>query len=219
MHILKFVLFFPLFACLSFRGEAQAPADGAQTVASEVASALIAQSPEAKVNLQERPSVPVGPDYRIGPGDILRVSVWEEPQFTTSSIVVRPDGKISIPLVSDLAIAGTTPEQAEKLLGDQLAKFVKHPRVTLIVEEIHSRIVYITGEVQHPGAYPLIGPMNVVQLIARSGGPTEFAKKKDVYVLHQDSGPRTKVNYQMVLEGKHLEENIGLIPGDTVVVP
>jgi len=171
------------------------------------------------VNLQERPAVPVGPDYRIGPGDVVRVSVWEEPQFTTSAIVVRPDGKISIPLVSDLAIAGDTPEQAEKLLSDQLTRFIKHPRVTLIVEEIHSRIVYITGEVQHPGAYPLIGPMNVVQLIARSGGPTEFAKKKDVYVLHQDIGPRTRVNYQLVLEGKHLEENIGLVPGDTVVVP
>jgi polysaccharide export outer membrane protein len=178
-----------------------------------------AQAPEGKPNLQERPETPVGPDYRIGPGDVLRVSVWEEPQLTANAIVVRPDGKISIPLVSDLMVAGMTPAAAEKLLTDGLVKFVKHPRVTIIVEEIHSRIVYVTGEVQHPGAYPMVGPMNVVQLISRAGGTTEFAKKKDVYVLHQDSGPRTKVNYQLVLEGKHLEENIGLAPGDTVVVP
>jgi polysaccharide export outer membrane protein len=177
------------------------------------------QAPEGKLNLQERPATPVGPDYRIGPGDVLRVSVWEEPQLTTNAIVVRPDGKISIPLVSDLMVAGLTPQSAEKLLTEELVKFVKHPRVTIIVEEIHSRIVYVTGEVQHPGAYPMIGPMNVVQLISRAGGTTEFAKKKEVYVLHQDSGPRTKVNYQLVLEGKHLEENIGLEPGDTVVVP
>jgi polysaccharide export outer membrane protein len=171
------------------------------------------------VNLQERPATPVGPDFRIGPGDVLRVSVWEEPQITTSSIVVRPDGKISIPLVSDVMVAGMTPETAEKLLTDDLVKFVKHPRVTVIVEEIHSRIVYVTGEVQRPGAYPMVGSMNVVQLISRAGGTTEFAKKKDVYVLHQDSSQRIKVNYQLVLEGKHLEENIGLSPGDTVVVP
>jgi polysaccharide export outer membrane protein len=179
-----------------------------------------AAKPDAgKPNLQVRPATPVGPDYRIGPGDVLRVSVWEEPQFTTNAIVVRPDGKISIPLVSDVAVAGMTPESAGKLLTDELTRFVKHPRVTLIVEEIHSQIVYVTGEVQHPGAYPMVGPMNVVQLISRAGGTTEFAKKKDVYVLHPDSSPRTKVNYQQVLEGKRLEENIGLVPGDTVVVP
>ena len=91
--------------------------------------------------------------------------------------------------------------------------------MTVIVEEIHSRIVYITGEVQHPGAYPLLGPQNVVQLIARAGGTTDFAKKKAVYVLRQDGGARVKVNYQMLLAGKHEEENIGLNPGDTVVVP
>lgn len=171
-----------------------------------------------QVGLQDRSAVPHGADYRIGAGDLLRISVWEEPEFATTA-VVRSDGKISIPLVSDLPVDGITPEAAQALLAAQLTKFVKHPRVTVIVEEIHSRIVYVTGEVQHPGAYPLIAPMNVVQVIARAGGPTEYAKKKDIYVLHQDGGPRVKVNYQLVLEGRHLEENIGLIPGDTVVVP
>lgn len=208
--------FFPVFATALLGGLIGAPMlRGAASNQTEAPS----QSGQSAPNLQQRPAAPVGPDYRIGPGDVLRVSVWEEPQITTSAIVVRPDGKISIPLVSDARVAGLTPEAAEKLLTDDLAQFVKRPRVTVLVEEIHSRIVYVTGEVQHPGAYPLIGPMNVVQLVTRAGGTTEYAKKKDVYVLHQDSSPRTKINYQAVLEGKHLEENIGLAPGDTVVVP
>ena len=170
------------------------------------------------ISLQSRPSIATGPDYRIGAGDVLRISVWEEPQLTTSA-VVRPDGKISMPLLPGVAVAGLSPESAQRLLTEQLAKFVKQPRVTVIIEEIHSRIVYVTGEVQHPGAYPLINQMNVVQLIARAGGVTDYAKKKKVYVLHPDSGLKTKVNYQMVLAGRHLEGNIQLSPGDTVVVP
>ncbi len=213
---MRTLFLFPLLACWMAGGPPSSPPSGLLSLSQTEATT---QAPEGKLNLQERPATPVGPDYRIGPGDVLRVSVWEEPQLTTNAIVVRPDGKISIPLVSDLMVAGLTPQSAEKLLTEELVKFVKHPRVTIIVEEIHSRIVYVTGEVQHPGAYPMIGPMNVVQLISRAGGTTEFAKKKEVYVLHQDSGPRTKVNYQLVLEGKHLEENIGLEPGDTVVVP
>jgi polysaccharide export outer membrane protein len=221
MSIRRSALLFPLLAYLMIGGEFQAPADSlhlAPPVLPLIAAIDPSQVLEPQVALQSRPAVPVSADYRIGPGDILRISVWEEPQFTTSA-VVRPDGKISIPLISELSIAGLTPEAAQTLLATQLERLVKHPRVTVIVEEIHSRIVYVTGEIQHPGAYPLIGPMNVVQLIARAGGPTEYAKKKEVYVLHQDGGPRIKVNYQMVLAGKHLEENIGLTPGDTVVVP
>jgi polysaccharide biosynthesis/export protein len=213
---MRFLNIFPFLAFWMASGLFASPLGGSHPASGNDAAAQVG---DGKVNLQERPATPLGPDYRIGPGDILRVSVWEEPQITTSAIVVRPDGKISIPLVSEVTVAGMTPQGAEKLLTDDLVKFVKYPRVTIIVEEIHSRIVYVTGEVQHPGAYPMIGSMNVVQLLSRAGGTTEFAKKKAVYVLHQDSSPRTRVNYQMVLEGKHLEENIGLSPGDTVVVP
>jgi len=163
-------------------------------------------------------NIPVDQDYRIGFGDVLRVSVWEEPQLTTSA-VVRPDGKISLPLISDVSLAGRSPQEAETFLTTVFTKFLKHPRVSVVVEEIHSRLVYITGEVQHPGGYALIGKMNVLQLIARAGGPTEFAKKKQIYVLQDEHKRKQPVNYQMVLAGKHLEENIELSPGDTVVVP
>ena len=159
-----------------------------------------------------------GSSYRIGVGDVLHVSVWEEPQFTESA-VVRPDGIISIPLVSEVVVAGLTPESAETMLTARLEKFVRKPRVTVIVQEIHSRMVYITGEVQRPGAYPLIDTMNVVQLVSRSGGLTDFAKSKQVYVLREASGARIKVDYRKLLKGRSPEQNVELVPGDTVVVP
>jgi polysaccharide export outer membrane protein len=182
-----------------------------------------AQSASAEPNVAQKtlspgPPAPVALNYVIGPGDVLQISVWQEPQLT-ESVMVRPDGKISMPLIPDIALSGLTPHQAEEMLRGKLLGLVKHPRVTVIVQEIHSRLVYITGEVQHPGAYPLISSMNVIQLIAHAGGPTEFAKKKAVYVLHPDNRERTRVNYQKVLQGQHLEDNVQLIPGDTVVVP
>jgi polysaccharide export outer membrane protein len=181
------------------------------------------QSTSAEPNVAQKPlspraPVPLASDYVIGPGDVLQISVWQEPQFT-ESVVVRPDGNISMPLVPDIPLTGLTPHEAEETLAQKLLSLVKHPRVSVIVQEIHSRLVYITGEVQHPGAYPMISSINVIQLIAHAGGPTEFAKKKAVYVLHPDKRERTRVDYQKLLQGQHLEENVQLIPGDTVVVP
>lgn len=156
--------------------------------------------------------------YKIGVGDVLHIAVWEEPQFTELA-VVRPDGMISIPLVSEVAVSGLTPESAETVLTARLEKFVHKPRVTVVVQEIHSRMVYITGEVQRPGAYPLIDTMNVVQLVSRSGGLTDFAKSKQVYVLRAGNGARIKVDYRKLLKGQSPEMNLELVPGDTVVVP
>jgi polysaccharide export outer membrane protein len=193
------------------------PGQNQPAVAGEVQSASAAPNVSQKT-LTTRGAVSVAPDYVIGAGDVLQISVWQEPQFEESA-VVRPDGKISLPLVPDIPLTGLSPHEAEETLAQKLSGLVKHPRVTVIVEEIHSRLVYITGEVQHPGAYPMISSMNVIQLIAHAGGPTEFAKKKAVYVLHPDNRARTRVDYQKVLQGQHLEENVQLIPGDTVVVP
>jgi len=216
MRFLMAVVLLTLLGLFPVRGESQTSAGDPSQVASTANGTP--RTVTSQATLQTRSATPIAPDYRIGAGDLLRVSVFEEPQFTTSAMV-RPDGKISIPLISDLPVAGLTPEDAQRVLVNQLSRFVRRPRVTVIVEEIHSRVVYVTGEVQHPGAYPLLNPMNVVQLIARAGGTTESAKKKEVYVLHQDGGARVKVNYQMLLAGKHEEENLGLSPGDTVVVP
>jgi polysaccharide export outer membrane protein len=156
--------------------------------------------------------------YKIGVGDVLHITVWEEPQLTETA-VVRPDGKVSMPLVTEVDVAGLTPEGAQEVLTDRLNKFVHKPRVTVTVQEIHSRMVYITGEVQRPGAYPLMDAINVVQLVARSGGLTDFAKQKQVYVLRAGNSARVNVNYEKVLKGQAPQQNVELAPGDTVVVP
>ena len=156
--------------------------------------------------------------YKIGVGDVLHITVWEEPQLTETA-VVRPDGKVSMPLVTEVDVSGLTPEGAQEVLTERLNKFVHKPRVTVTVQEIHSRMVYITGEVQRPGAYPLMDAINVVQLVARSGGLTDFAKQKQVYVLRAGNSARVNVNYEKVLKGQAPQQNVELAPGDTVVVP
>jgi polysaccharide biosynthesis/export protein len=157
-------------------------------------------------------------EYVLGTGDVIHISVWNEPQLTVTA-TVRPDGKISMPLLYDVSVAGQTPDGLEKALTDMLTRYVHKPRVTVTVQEIHSRMVFITGEVQRPGAYPLVASMNVVQLIARSGGLTDFAKQKKIYVLRADKTTRVDVNYGKVLKGQAADQNVDLAPGDTVVVP
>jgi polysaccharide export outer membrane protein len=186
--------------------------------AQEIASAKPGMDTRDAKNAELKAPSAGGPSYRIGVGDVLQVSVWEEPQFTESA-VVRPDGMISIPLVSEVVVAGLTPESAQTMLAARLEKFLHKPRVTVIVQEIHSRMVYITGEVQRPGAYPLTDTMNVVQLVSRSGGLTDFARSKQVYVLRAGSGAKVKVDYRRLLKGQSPEQNVELTPGDTVVVP
>jgi polysaccharide export outer membrane protein len=186
--------------------------------AQDIASAKPGTDPTDAKNAELKAPSAGGPSYKIGVGDVLQVSVWEEPQFTESA-VVRPDGMISIPLVSEAVVAGLTPESAQTMLAARLERFLHKPRVTVIVQEIHSRMVYITGEVQRPGAYPLIDTMNVVQLVSRSGGLTDFARSKQVYVLRAGSGARVKVDYRRLLKGQSPEQNVELTPGDTVVVP
>ena len=186
--------------------------------AQDVATGKTEPSSVGGKNSETRPAKDGGAPYRIGVGDLLHISVWEEPQFT-EAVVVRPDGMISMPLVSEVTVAGLTPESAETELTARLEKYVHKPRVTVIVQEIRSRMVYITGEVQRPGAYPLIDTMNVVQLVARSGGLTDFAKKNQVYVLRAGNSKKVKVDYRKVLKGQLPEQNVDLAPGDTVVVP
>jgi polysaccharide export outer membrane protein len=180
----------------------------------EAQAAAVSAEPQATV------SSAASQNYVIGPGDILQISVWQEPQFD-EKVEVRPDGKISLPLVSDVHVAGMTPPSAQAKIADVLQTFVKHPRVSVIVTEVHSRMVYVIGEVQHPGPYPMVGPINVGQLIASAGGTTKNAHKKQVYVLRQGSHTKIHVNYQNILDGKRkgLEQNVQLNSGDTVVVP
>jgi polysaccharide biosynthesis/export protein len=159
-------------------------------------------------------------DYRIGPQDMVRVDVWKEPEISRT-IPVRPDGKISLPLLNDVQAAGLTAIQLGNAIRDGLTKYLNNPQVTVTVTEINSRRVYITGEVNRPGAIPLLPDMTVLQALSSAGGFTQFSKLKGIYVLRNEGGKQTKLpfNYKEVVKGKNQEQNILLLPGDVIVVP
>jgi polysaccharide export outer membrane protein len=161
------------------------------------------------------------PDYVIGPEDVLAILFWREKDLSVEQVVVRPDGMITLPLLNDVQAAGLTPEQLRDALTKAASRFVEDPNATVVVRQINSRKVFVTGQVGRPGAYPLLGPTTVLQALAQAGGLLEYAKANDILVMRQVNG-RTqtfKFRYKDVIRGKHLEQNIELKPGDTVVVP
>src|SRR5579864_1089663 len=160
------------------------------------------------------------PNYVIGEQDVLDISVWKEPELTRL-VPVRPDGKISLPLLNDVQAAGKTPLQLATDITAGLKKFVTDPQVTVIVATINSQRVYILGEVNRAGAYPLLPNMTVLQALSSAGGFTQFANLKKIYLLRQESGKQQKYpfNYKDVIAGKSSDQNIVLMAGDTIVVP
>src|SRR6202007_2218331 len=160
------------------------------------------------------------PDYKIGPRDLLRVDLWKEPDISRT-IPVRPDGKVSLPLLNDVQAAGLTAMQLAGALRESLSKYLTSPQVTVTVTEINSRRVYITGEVTRAGAIPLLPNMTVLQALSSAGGFTQFAKLKNIYVLRTEDGKQVKhpFNYKEVVKGNLAEQNILLQPGETLVAP
>jgi len=160
------------------------------------------------------------PSYVIGAQDVLEIDVWKQKELTRT-VEVRPDGKISLPLLNDIQASGLTPMQLAANITDGLKKFITDPQVTVIVTQINSQRVYILGEVTKPGAYPLLPGMNVLQALSSAGGFTMFANTKKIYVLRQQGGKQKKFpfDYKAVISGKHADENIVLRAGDQIVVP
>lgn len=160
------------------------------------------------------------PNYVIGAQDVLDVSVWKEPEVSRI-VPVRPDGKISLPLLNDVQAAGLTPAQLAAQITVNLKKYVTSPQVTVIVTTINSQRVYILGEVTRPGAFPMLPGMTVMQALSSAGGFTPFAKMKSIYVLRQENGKKVKYpfNYKEAISGKNAEQDILLRAGDTIVVP
>lgn len=158
-------------------------------------------------------------DYVIGADDMLHISVWKEPDLT-ETLPVRPDGKISMPLLNDVVAAGLTPSQLGDSIRDRLKKYIADPHVTVVVTAMNSRRIFVTGEVVHSGAAPLLPNMTMLQALA-SAGFTQFANVKGIYLLRTENGKQVKLpfNYKEVVRGRRPEENIRLRPGDTIVVP
>ena len=159
-------------------------------------------------------------EYKIGPQDVLRIDVWKEPDISRV-IPVRPDGKISVPLLNDVQASGLTAMQLASSLHDGLSKYLNNPQVTVTVTETNSRRVYLTGEVTRPGALTLLPNMTVLQALASGGGFTQFARLKNIYVMRTENGKQVKhpFNYKEVVKGNLAEQNILLQSGDVIVVP
>jgi polysaccharide export outer membrane protein len=160
------------------------------------------------------------PDYVIGPEDVLNVNVWKEAELT-STVPVRPDGKISLPLLNDVQAAGLTATQLAGQITTRLKKYIDEPRVTVVVTQVNSRRYFVLGEVGRPGSFSLLPNMTVLQALSTAGGFSQFANPKNIYVLRIENGKQSKLpfNYREVIKGRNAEQNILLKPGDTIVVP
>jgi polysaccharide export outer membrane protein len=188
---------------------------GWDTTMIEQAFSIMLQPRDAAGN----PKVPFG--YKIGSGDILQIVVWKEPEASVPAVVVRSDGKISIPLLKEIEVIGFAPAELETLLTAQLSKFIRGADVTVIPTQIHSQKVYMIGGVKKEGTLSLQSSMTVLQAITECGGLTEYAKPRKIYVLRNQGGKpaRLPFDYEAVIEGLRPEQNIQLLPNDTVVVP
>ncbi len=188
-----------------------------------VAAALTVAVPGAGQTGPERGEAPAGgtTDYRIGVGDVLRISVWRNPELG-ATLPVRPDGRLSLPLVGEVEVAGRTPEALREALGESFSRFVTAPAVSVVVEKINSLRVFVTGEVREPGVYDILQPTKLMQALAMAGGLTEYAKKDRVVIL-RDLGAggdqRIEVSINDITSGKDPAGNIRLRTGDTVIVP
>ncbi len=158
-------------------------------------------------------------DYVIGSEDTVMVSVWNEEKLT-ATLPVRPDGKISLPLLNDVQASGLTPMALADSITEKLKKFLADPRVTVVVTQMNSQKVFMLGEVSHTGALPLLPNMTVLQALSTAGF-SQFANQKKIYILRVEDGKQQKLpfNYKAVVKGEQMEQNILLKPGDTIVVP
>jgi polysaccharide export outer membrane protein len=192
-----------------------------------LAVGMVAQTGEAQKTEDARSEKPANigqdpetsSDYIIGADDTLHISVWKEPDLS-ETLPVRPDGKISMPLLNDVPAAGLTPLQLKDSITEKLKKYIADPRVTVVVTAMNSRRIFVTGEVAHTGPMALLPHMTVLQALAQAGF-TQFANPKAIYLLRTENGKQVRLpfNYKEVVKGNRPEQNIVLKPGDTVVVP
>jgi len=182
---------------------------------------LLLALPAVGAQLADQTAAELPENYVIGLEDILSINVWKEPELSVKEVVVRPDGKISVPLVGDIQASGLTPMQLQERVSGRMKEYVAAPSVTIVVLRIGSRSVSIVGQVAKPGIYYLGAPMTVLELLARAGGIGPDAEEKKIAIVRTEGGKTVsyRFNYKDVSKGKHLEQNIELKNGDTVIVP
>ena len=190
---------------------------GAASVAAQTPRA-VGQTVMSGTTAAATPVLP--PGYVIGPADVLSIVFWRDKDMT-ADVTVRPDGKITLPLLNEVTAGGFTPEELRLRLVEAAKAYIEDPNATVVVKEIKSRNVFITGSVAKPATYPLNGEMTVLQLIAVAGGLQEYADAKNIVVIRSENGRQQyfKFNYKDVVSQKRAAQNLVLKPGDTVVVP
>lgn len=204
----------------------------ASLLAIAIAAPVFAQAQKPAVPAQSMPAVAVAaaaprttdpvvpPGYVIGPDDLLSIVFWKDKEMSADA-QVRPDGRIALPLINEVQAAGLTPDQLREKITEESKKFMEDASVTVVVRQINSRKAFITGEVNKPGTYPLTSPTTVMQLIAMAGGLREYANSKKIVIMRTENGTQRRLpfNYKDIIDGKNLQQNVELKPGDTVVVP
>jgi polysaccharide export outer membrane protein len=204
-----------ILLCGALSGQVSSPA---QTSGGEAISTPAVEAPKPKPLSDAKPH---DDSFVIGADDSLAINVWKEPELSRT-VMVRSDGKISLPLMGEMIAAGRTPLQLEKDISIKLQSFITEPQVTVMVQQINSEKYNILGQVQKPGAFPLTTTTTIVDAIAIAGGFRDFAKKKAVYILRQNTTggeSRLVFNYQDYIRGKNVSQNILLKPHDTIIVP
>ncbi|MCC7175468.1 MAG: polysaccharide biosynthesis/export family protein [Bryobacterales bacterium] len=160
---------------------------------------------------------PVDPNnYRIGAEDVINIRVWREADLS-GNVVVRPDGKIALPLVGEIEAAGSTPNELTARLEEALGQVMVKPQVLVSIVQVNSKKYYISGQANRTGAFPLVVPLTVLEALSIAGGLQEFANGSKIVVMRGDK--RIKFNYKDVLKGKNMQQNIRLEPGDHIIVP
>jgi polysaccharide export outer membrane protein len=159
-------------------------------------------------------------EYRIGPGDVLHVSVWNNEELTLD-VMVRPDGKISLPLIQDVTAAGLTAEELRSIIEVRLKEYLIEPVVTATVKEVNYPKFFIMGEISKPGTYPLREKLTVLQAISLAGGFTQFAAPRNIRLIRNNGSTREniRINYYELIRSGDQDKNLFLVPGDTVIVP
>lgn len=221
---MRHVISVSVLLALAFRGmpAAQQPAPGQQTPATQAVPdkpepAKAAAETPADTKLPP-PAVPVDPKaYIIGAEDVISIRVWHEPE-NSGQFVVRPDGKVSVPLIGEIQAAGITPEKLSANIAEGLQKIMVHPEVTVGVERVNSKKYYIQGEgINRPGSYPLVIDTTILEALVNAGGFREFANTRKIVILR--GSERLKFNYKEVTKGKKMDQNILVKSGDQIIVP
>jgi len=215
---------FVLLACLAFAVTNALGSDSAKPAGmpEAIKASWVEQGGRKTAHQPNAPSAKrVDDDYIIGPSDVLAINVWKDPELTRT-VLVRPDGKISLPLIGELEVSGLTALNVQGLVAQRLKEYISDPQVTVIVQEVKSRTYSVLGKIAKPGSYELGKPTTVLEAIAIAGSFLDFAKPSKIYIIRPVSGGATQTlpfDYKKVIKGRNPEQNVELKNGDTIVVP